>query len=220
MTGPGLARNGLRPDPDEARALLRRELAHREYHPDSLQDRIQQWLGDLWERLLHGAQGADGASSAVAIALAVVVVAVLLVTLPRLRRDRTRRSAARGVLDTAGITADDLRRRAETAAADGRHGDALADAVRALVRRSVERGLLDEAPGRTTGEVLTLVEAAFPAHASELRTAAARFDAVVYGRHPVSTLESSETLALDDRLRRERPDHTRRAVGRELAVPR
>jgi hypothetical protein len=199
---------------------LRHELAHREYHPDSLQDRLQQWLGDLWERLLHGAQGANGSSTAVGIALAVVVTALLMVTLPRLRRDRARRVGARGVLDTAGVTADDLRRRAETAAAEGRHGDALADAVRALVRRAVERGVLDESPGRTTGEVLALVASAFPAHTVDLRTAAGRFDAVVYGRHEVTALESSETLGLDDRLRRERPGRVGQVSGRGLAVPR
>jgi hypothetical protein len=81
----------------------------------------------------------------------------------------------------------------------------VATAVRALVRAAVERGLLDDAPGRTTHEVLDVVATRFPDHAAQLREHADRFDAVVYGRRRAGALESAAALQLESDVRRSRP---------------
>jgi hypothetical protein len=215
------AADGPRPEPDEARELLRRELAEQEYQQPPL-ERFWAWLDERWGELTD--QVVDiGAAPAFAVALLVVgLLAVLAVTVPRIRRDRgAGATGAGGVLDDHGATADELRREAEAAAAAGDHERAVATAVRALVRRALERGLLDDAPGRTTHEVLDVVAARFPDHAAQLREHADRFDAVVYGRRRVGALQSAAALQLESDVRRSRPLSASRAgTPTGPAVPR
>lgn len=211
----------LRPDPDEARGLLRRELSRAEYQQSPL-ERLWGWLQERWDELTAEVAGAGNGSTFAVLLLVVALVAVLAVTLPRIRRDR-RGSAtgAGGVLDDRGTTADDLRREAETAAAAGDHERAVAAAVRALVRRAVERDLLDDAPGRTTHEVLRTVASRFPDHADRLREHADLFDAVVYGRRAAGAAQSAAALDLESSVRRSRPLPAAGATSPDApAVPR
>lgn len=164
-----------------------------------------------------GAATGSGVGLVVSLLVAVLVAVVLLAALSRVRRDRTEQPEQAGVLDLPD-TADQLRARAEQALADGRADEAVADAARALARRCVERGLLDDAPGRTTHEVFTDVAARFADEASRLRAAADLFDRVVYGRHSATTDQAQELLALEDSVRRARPGAATSAGG--LAVPR
>lgn len=202
--------------PDQAREWLSRELARPEYPHPSLVDRFVSWLGDRLDDFVSVATG-TGVGVVVAVVVAGVVALVLLATLSRVRRDPTAQDREPGVLDTVE-TADQLRRRAEAALAEDRAADALADAARALARRCVERGLLDDAPGRTTHEVYGEVAARFPAQAAGLRAAADAFDRVVYGRRPAQADEARQLLHLEDEVRRTRPGAAAGSSG--LAVPR
>ena len=199
------AADALSPEPDEARELLRRELAKQEYQ-ESPVERFWGWLDERWEELTERVVDVGGASTFAVVLLVVGLLAVLGVTVPRVRRDRkAAATSAGGVLDDRGGTADELRRDAEAAAAAGDHERAVAAAVRALVRRAAERGLLDDDPGRTTHEVLAVVATRFPDHAPRLREHADLFDAVVYGRHRTGALQSAAALQLDAELGRSRP---------------
>jgi hypothetical protein len=208
--------SGFEPTPDEARDLLERELARSEYPHPSLVDRFLAWVGDRLDDLVATATGSE-VGILVAVVLAGLLAVVLLAAVSRVRRDPSGAAQEVGVLDLPE-TADRLRQRAEASLADGRPGDAVADAARALARRCVERGLLDDSPGRTTHEVYADVAARFAAQAAALSSSADLFDRVVYGRRTASPEEARTVLDLDDELRRTRPGTASGAVG--LVVPR
>ena len=208
--------SGLEPSPDQARDLLSRELARPEYPHPSLLDRFLSWLGSKLDDFVSLATG-SAVGVVVAVVVAGVLAVVLLTALSRVRRDRAAPVEEAGVLDLPD-TADHLRARAEAALAGGNAGDALADAARALARRCVERGLIDDAPGRTTHEVYADVAARFPSHAAGLLAAADRFDRVVYGHRQAATDEARALLDLEDEVRRTRPGAPTGTSG--LAVPR
>jgi hypothetical protein len=208
--------SGFEPTPDEARDLLERELARSEYPHPSLVDRFLAWVGDRLDDLVATATGSE-VGILVAVVLAGLLAVVLLAAVSRVRRDPSGAAQEVGVLDLPD-TADQLRQRAEASLADGRPGDAVADAARALARRCVERGLLDDSPGRTTHEVYADVAARFAAQAAALSSSADLFDRVVYGRRTASPEEARTVLDLDDELRRTRPGTASGGVG--LAVPR
>ncbi len=208
--------SGLDPSPDQARDWLSRELDRPEYPHPSLLDRFLAWLGDKLDGFVGAATG-SGVGLVVAVLVAVLVAVVLLAALSRVRRDRTDAVEQVGVLDLPD-SADELRRRAEQALTEDRPDDAVADAARALARRCVERGLLDDSPGRTTHEVFADVAARFADEGAGLRAAADLFDRVVYGRHPATATQAREVLELEDRVRRTRPGAPAGAGG--LVVPR
>ena len=208
--------SGLDPSPDEARELLARELARPEYPHPSLLERFLDWLGEKLGGFVSSATG-SAVGLVVALLVAVLVALVLVAALTRVRRDRVEGPEQLGVLDVPA-TAEDLRRRAETALTEGRPDDAVADGARALARRCVERGLLDDAPGRTTHEVFADVATRFPDEAAALRAAADLFDRVVYGRHPASAGQARDLLSLEAQVRATRPGAPAGAGG--LVVPR
>ena len=211
---PGAA--GLDPSPDEARRLLERELARSEYPHPSLLDRFLSWVSEQLDGFV-GIAADGGVGLVIAVVLAAVVALVLLGALSRVRREPSGAADEAGVLDLPD-SADVLRRRAEEALADGRATDALADAARALARRSVERGLIDDSPGRTTHEVFGEVSSRFADHADRLAGAADAFDRVVYGRRGAGPDEAAGVLALEDEVRRARPGAP--SGDRGLVVPR
>ncbi|GAA1939199.1 DUF4129 domain-containing protein [Nocardioides marmoribigeumensis] len=208
--------SGLDPSPDQAREWVTRELARPEYPHPSLLDRFLSWLGDRLDGLVSAA-GGSGVGVLVAVVVAGVLAVVLLAALSRVRRDPVATGGEAGVLDLPE-TADGLRRRAELSLADGRPGDAVADAARALARRCVERGLIDDSPGRTTHEVYAEVAARFTDRSSRLMGAADLFDRVVYGRRAAGADAARDLLDLEDELRRTRPGAAGPVDG--LAVPR
>jgi hypothetical protein len=190
----------LQPSGDEGRRLLRDELAHSEYHRQHLVQRLLAWLG----RRLEGGVGAASGTSWVAALLTMLVAAVLLVglalLLSRIRRDRRQRERPEAVLTDERVSARDLRRRAETALADGRHADAVVDAFRALAVRQVERGRLADLPGTTAHEVAATLAGSYPDHSARVGRGADLFDATYYGDRPASRADAAGLLELDDAL--------------------
>ncbi len=208
----------LDPSPEQARRLLERELSGPEYPHPTLIDRFWDWLTEKLDALSGAATG-----SAVGLLLAglvaLVVFGVLVAALTRVRRDRRApEQQPAGVLGVE-VSADLLREQAQRALDDGRLDQALADAARALARRCVERGVLDDAPGRTAHEVFADVARCFPESRAALVRAADTFDRVVYGARSAGRAEVAAMLDLEADLRRARPV-TPTGPGRELAVPR
>jgi hypothetical protein len=196
----------LDPSGDEARSLLRRELAKPDYNDANLIERVERWI----ERLF--ADGADaardlpplGTFAAIVVALAVIVGIGLLVSRAR-RTARVRDERAPALTDEV-ITAAALRARAEAALAEGRFDDALVDAYRALAVRQVERGRIEDLPQATAHELAAGLGAEFPAQRHLVDRSADLFDAVLYGDHPATREQAVDVLAVDDELagRRER----------------
>jgi hypothetical protein len=101
------------------------------------------------------------------------------------------------------------RRRADEHRAAGRIRDALRCRYRALVGDLARRGLLDEIPGRTTGEERAQLGELAPALQPSFGGAADLFDDAWYGDLPVSAADDDrfqelERRVLDDTVRRRR----------------
>ncbi|MBZ5739619.1 DUF4129 domain-containing protein [Nocardioides mangrovi] len=191
----------LDPSPDEAHALLRGELAHPEYH----QRDVLQQLYDALVRLVNGAIHGASQSPPVSAFAAMVAFLALGLALAWLlgRARRTARAAGRpgAVVEDRTVGAEELRRRAERALAEGRAGDAVVDGFRALAVRQAEQGYVDDLPGATAHEVAVAVGAAHPEARGRVAGTAALFDQVLYGDRPATPAQASDVLELDDVLR-------------------
>jgi hypothetical protein len=193
----------LDPSSEEARRWLLDELAKAQYNPQpGLVERFLEWLDDLLSATPTG--GAPSVLVPVVIVLLVAVLVLVLVTV--LRREVRPAGATRGhVLDVPDVDAATLRRRAREARDRGDWDAAVLDGVRAVARSSVERVVLDDAPGRTAHEVALALASPFPGEAAALLRAADAFDAVRYGDRRATPEQARDVIALDDRLVTTRP---------------
>ncbi|MFW6774398.1 DUF4129 domain-containing protein [Nocardioides sp. CPCC 205120] len=187
----------LDPTPGEARDALRRELLRPEYNDsDLLQrivDRLRRWLDDGVSTTAE----APPLQTFATLLVAVLLVLALVWLLTRLRGSaRVRRGGA--VLGERGVSAAELRARAEAALAAGRHEEAVVDAYRALAVRAVERGRIADVPGATADEVARALVEASPDRAAGVPAAARLFDDVLYGDRPATADQARSVLALDD----------------------
>lgn len=174
-------------DPDTVRRTVDEVLAQPEYAPlePGLVERALGWLAEQIGRLIEliGRGGAGGLVAAVVVLAATVVVVVLAARFARrLRRDPGVEAPVAG--DVGRRPADWHAEAAEHEAA-GRWRPALRCRYRALVAELAAAGLVDEVPGRTTGEYLRQGSAALPVAADALAAATAAFDAAWYGHVPV-----------------------------------
>lgn len=199
LTLPGLD-PPVDPGGEKARQLLGRELAKPEYYDANIVERIYDWLERVFDDSVGIAEDTPPLGTFAAILVGLLLVAAITLLVSRARR--TARSAAEKspALTDEAITAAELRERAEAALRDGRHGDALVDAFRALALRQVERGRIDDVPQATAHELARVLGAEFPQHRGRVDHAADLFDAVLYGDHPADRDQASELLALDDAL--------------------
>lgn len=192
---------------DEARAAAERELSDPAYAAaqPSFIDRILRWVSARLDELFSTvtALGPGGIAGLILL----VLLAVLAVVIIRLRAGRVVRGV-RGrsaVFEGSTLSARDHRRLAEEAADRGALAEAVRERFRAIVRELEERGVLDEATGRTVDEIATRAGLALPAHADALRDAAWIFDDVVYGDR-TATVDGYESLAaLDNLIQSARP---------------
>ncbi|WP_205687461.1 DUF4129 domain-containing protein [Cellulomonas endophytica] len=193
------------PDAPTARRWLVEELARPEYHRrGTLLESLLAWLDGLFADVRLGSLPSPLATGLVALAVLAVVAVSLWVGGPVRRSRRT--ASARGVLaaeDDRDAAA--LRAAADAALAAGDPALALAERFRALVRALEERTVLDERPGRTAREAAATAGVRLPAHAADLRAAADRFDAVVYGHRSATRGEAEAVRALDEAVARARP---------------
>ncbi|GAA1494853.1 DUF4129 domain-containing protein [Curtobacterium herbarum] len=203
--------------PGEARRLLERELAHREYRgpQETWWDRASRsfldWLGSLAPDGV-GSPGFGRTLLVIAIVVLVAVVVLVVVTrgLPR-RRARSRPTALGGVFDD-----DDLRSaQAVSAAAQAafRAGDwatAVLEGYRALARGLGERDLVRIVPGATARAIADRATVPFPQLGTTLRGASDTFDAVRYLGADADESAARRVLETERAVREARPAHADR----------
>lgn len=141
---------------------------------------------------------------ALVVALVLVIVRVAMTT----RRDRRRRAPGGAEEDAAVVEEltpvaidpprepSEWRRDAELHRAAGRHRDAVRCRYRALVADLARCGLIDETPGRTSGDERSQMSASAPEEAPAFLSAAELFDGVWFGDLPVADGEVERMAAL------------------------
>jgi len=119
--------------------------------------------------------------------LAGVVTALVLATRRGLFRRLQHPVASAGVVitdETSALSPAAWRQRATSLAAEGRFQEALRCRYCALVGELAQRGLVDEVPGRTSGEYERLVGAVVPGAAQQFAWVTALFESCWYGQEP------------------------------------
>ena len=200
LPGRPLADVPLDPTPAEGRSWLRRELVDPAYHEGDVVERILDWIGRV---LRDGAAAAERTPPLTVLAVMLIVLLLVIAgswLLTRAASGGGRRRSSGTAVAVPGLTAADLRARAEAAYAEGRYGAALVDAFRATATRQAERGELDDLPGRTAHEVATTMAASHPAQAGRVAETARLFDEVLYGDRPGEERQARAALDLDEEL--------------------
>ncbi|MGB0100551.1 MAG: DUF4129 domain-containing protein [Nocardioides sp.] len=173
---------------------------HPDYHERSLLEELFDWVDRFVNGSIEAASEVPPLSTFAAMVAFLALALALTWLISRARRSgRVGRDRAVVATDEV-LTAAELRRRADRALAEGRHGDAVVDGFRALAVRQVERGRLDDLPGATAHEVATAVGAAHPDSRARVDRTAALFDAVRYGDRPATVDQATDVLELDDAL--------------------
>ena len=167
--------------------------------PRSLLQRLLDEIGELFDRIVSGV----GRGNVVVAWTAVAVVAVLLgLVLWRAVRALQVDPGTRGgvAVDGRRRPAADWRSEAATHEAAGRWRDALRCTWRATVAELAARGLVEEVPGRTTGEYRRSVAQSVPSAAGPFARATSLFEDAWYAAVEVGPAETSEVRALGDRV--------------------
>ncbi len=193
-------------DRDAAAEAARRELSKAIYTSQQTAwwVRLIDWVKDR----LSGALDATGLSVAGLLTLVLLGLALVALAVFVVRRAGPLRGSARSPAGTlfagSALSAQEHRRRADEAAAQGRWRDCALERFRAVVRSLEERGLIDPQPGRTAAEAAAAAGRVLPECAADLGAGAHLFDEIAYGTL-VATSEHSVRLALlDDRVRSSR----------------
>ncbi len=198
----------LDPDAEEARRLLREELAkppYREAEPNWF-DLVSKAFFDWLASLFSGADGAGGGwlpLVATVIVVGILVTALLIWGVPRLNRRRKPAPVLFGERD--GRSAEQMRSAASAAAASADWSLAIAEQFRALAAGLAERTVVAVNPGTTATDFARAAARALPPESAALRDAARAFDEVRYLEHQGSEADYRAVRALDDRVRRARP---------------
>jgi hypothetical protein len=146
---------------------------------------------------------------ALVAALAYVVVRAVLTGRLAGRRTRRAQSAWSDVVDVEPLTPTTFdasrdpaqwRREAEAHRQAGRFREAIRCRYRALVGDLARRGLIDEIPGRTSGEERAQIATVSPRVAPDFTIAADLFDDAWYGHVRVADDDVARMEALDDRV--------------------
>lgn len=190
----------LDPPPDEAHSDLRRELLRPEYNENNLVQRLLDGVERQVTRALDAASQAPPLSTLAPMVLFAALAILLAWFISRARRTARASAEDRAVLTEEAVSADELRRRAQAALAEGRHEDAVVDGFRALTVRQIERGRLADIPGATAHEVAVALATEFPHLGPRVTAGGNLFDAVLYGDRPADADQAAGILALDDEL--------------------
>jgi hypothetical protein len=230
QTGEPGGSGGPLPDSEQVPADVRQTaedvLSRPEYqHDPSFVQRVLDWIVDRLDDLFSVVAGGSGGQAVlgyVFIALLLGVVGFLAVLLVRSGGFGRRRSQEEAVSVTTSGGRIDWAARADQAEADGRWRLGLRCRYRALTERLVAAQVLDDIPGRTSGEHRREVARRAPAASKPFGEAAELFDRAWYGNRPTGPAESARFRELADEVlaRAGRPD--RRPVDEmgELVVPR
>lgn len=173
--------------PDEVRRVVADVLSRAEYAEaaPSLAARARGWIGEQLGRLIEAVAGTGQASLVGSLVLVGVLLATLVLAV-RFARGLQHDPAAPAVLaDGVGRDPAEWEADADEHERAGRHREALRCRYRGLVAVLAAAGVVEETPGRTTGEYLAEVRARRPAAAADLAAVTAAFEAAWYGHAPV-----------------------------------
>jgi hypothetical protein len=209
--------------PGEVRDTADEVLSRAEFdHEPTIAERIMQWISDRIDDLfsaLGGGAGGQAILGWIVLALLLGAVGFLVYRLVRGLDDGRAESPAGGVSVTGGRGGKvDWAKLATEAEADGRWRLGLRCRYRVLTDALVQADVLDDIPGRTSGEHRREVTDRAPQAATPFSQAADLFDRAWYGNRPTGPDESRrfQDLAAEVLQRAARPD--RRAVD-ELDAP-
>lgn len=194
----------VEPDSDEAREWLINELAKPPYQAakptlfDQIAKAIQDWLESL---TIGDAQGppALGIGILLVVVAVAIVVAILIFGIPRLNR----RSKVAGTLfgEDDARSAENMRRDAEAAAAQGDYSTAIAEMFRSIARGLAERTIVSTLPGTTALGFARNTGSMFPSHSDRITVAAQSFDDVRYLGREGTAGQYEQVAALERELR-------------------
>jgi len=170
--------------------------------PESIPDRVMEWLGEQLTKLIDGlVSGGGGAVVAWIILLgALGAVVFLLVRYGRVTMPAMARDTEPEVMVELSRTAPEWRREAEALEGDGRWAEGLRCRYRALVADLVRRGTIPEQAGRTAGEYARDVAARVPEAAPAFAAATELFEAVWYGGASTGPAEVERFRDLEARV--------------------
>ncbi len=170
----------------QAQRLAELELAdpaYRSAQPGFVQRAIT-WLVEWVQRAAdRAAEAAPGGWLGILGLVLAIVIAVLFI---RWRIGPVSRTAGLTFTVDPDTSAAEYRTQADESAAARKWEEAISARMRALVRASQERGLIDAHPGWTADEVASEVGRRLPAASVSLHLAATTFDEVRYGGRPGS----------------------------------
>lgn len=176
----------------------------------SLAARVRDWLAEQLGRLLEAVAGTGQAALVGSLVLTAAVVVAVVLALRFTRGLRPDPGLATGSAERVGRAHADWSADAEEHERAGRRREALRCRYRALIAALAAAGVVDEAPGRTTGEYLAEVGQRRPDTLSDVAAVTAAFDASWYGHAPVDEATLDEV--------RRRSHAVRASLGRRRAT--
>lgn len=187
----------------DARSAAQDVLSRPEFHRPgpSLIERIERWVSDAINRVLETISGAAGGGVIASIILvaAVALTVVMLLRFGKGVQKDAPRPAAR-VRTGRGRSAEDWRSEAAQHETAGRWRDGLRCRYRALVAELAGNGLLDDLPGKTTGEERADIAVAAPSASHSFSEATELFDDVWYGDAPTGPDDAARFRSLSERV--------------------
>ena len=162
--------------------------------PSWLQQAVR-WVADVIGRFLDTLGGGQRGSAIGTVALVVAAAAILAVVIYYARSMRRDPGLGVTVDGPVGRAAEQWLADADRLEEQGDWRGALRCRYRALVAELAGAGLLEEVPGRTTGEYLAIVEADVPLAADAFRAATRRFESAWYGHTDVNATDVEEFTA-------------------------
>lgn len=206
---------------EEAQQLARLELAKPDYtrQQESIIDRILSWIGERVNDALNTA-GDVSPQAWVGLAVLALIIALAVVAIRR-RTGALARNASTPLFEGRERTAADHRKESERLAEAGAFAEAVRERLRAVVRDLQERGIVEDAPGRTADEIARDAGRALPSVAGDLRAGARAFDDIWYGGRTADRAAYDRLVAVDRAVRDARPGQgDANDADRPMAVPR
>lgn len=177
---------------------------------ESVVQRIVNWIGELFEKITFGLGGGPGflgnlVSLAIIIGIAVVLVLLVRALLGRTRLPKQTDDDELTIELEEGRDATDWRRDAERFESAGQWREAMRARYRELVRSLIDDGVLDDLPGRTTGEYRGEFVQARAGQADSFIELTELFEAVWYGGIDTDAADNQRYRQLADAARRREP---------------
>ncbi len=179
--------------PDDVRQAADDVLSRPEFRrPEpNVVEKAMAWLQERFGRVLQGLTSGDGASL-IGWAVMVAAIAAIVFLLARLTRTvqvDPRRSTSVSI--ERARSADEWDAEAERFERDEQWKAALRCRFRALVAALVQRGQVDDVPGRTAGEYRAEVASALPEVSGAFAEATELFEDAWYGDRPTGARENA-----------------------------